>query len=108
MDGVRLTIAVATVLRVFLDDVHRARYGYELMSVTGFPSGKLYPILARLESAGWLVRERDAASPSGGPPRVHYRLDPDAVETARDELAALSAQISGRSRDHRRLGTEPA
>jgi hypothetical protein len=43
-----MTLAVAAVLRVFLDDPDAPRYGYELMRRTGFPSGKLYPILARL------------------------------------------------------------
>ena len=60
MADVRMTIAVARVLREFLADVGEPRYGYELMQSTEFPSGKLYPILARLQHAGWLCREREA------------------------------------------------
>ena len=48
----RITVAVARVLREFLVDVAKPRYGYDLMQSTGFPSGKLYPILARLQHAG--------------------------------------------------------
>jgi PadR family transcriptional regulator len=87
-----MTIAVAIVLRVFLDDVSQPRYGYELMQLTGFPSGKLYPILARLERAGWLIKEREDIDPAAAlrPARRLYRLSADGVQTARHELATLS------------------
>jgi PadR family transcriptional regulator, regulatory protein PadR len=91
----RLTVAVAKVLRVFLEDTAQPRYGYELMRLTGFPSGKLYPILARLQGAGWLIKEQEDVDPSvvGRPPRRMYRLSPDGVQAARHELAALSEQL---------------
>lgn len=90
-----MTVAVATVLRVFLDEPCRPRYGYELMKLTGFPSGKLYPILARLQRAGWLVKKHEAVDPAaaGRPVRRFYLLTPDGVRSARSELAALSEQL---------------
>ncbi|HZN20594.1 MAG TPA: helix-turn-helix transcriptional regulator [Micromonosporaceae bacterium] len=93
---IRITVAVATVLRMFLDDVAQPRYGYELMQVTGFPSGKLYPILARLEAAGWLHREREIidASLVGRPPRYWYKLTEHSIAPARHELAALRQQMT--------------
>ena len=63
-DDFRITVAVARVLREFLVDAARPRYGYDLMRSTGFPSGKLYPILARLQHAGWLVRSAEQVDPS--------------------------------------------
>jgi DNA-binding PadR family transcriptional regulator len=95
MEDVRVTVAVATLLRVFLDDVNQPHYGYDLMRRTGFPSGKLYPILARLHKAGWLVREREraAASADGRPVRYLYRLSAEAVGTARNELAVLGDRL---------------
>jgi PadR family transcriptional regulator PadR len=95
MDEVRITIAVATVLRTFLDDTTRPRYGYELMRLTGYPSGKLYPILARLQRAGWLSRDQEPIDPAvaGRPARRWYRLTPQGVHAARHELAALSQQL---------------
>src|SRR6266536_2514420 len=95
MGEIRMTIAVATVLRTFLDDISEPRYGYELMRLTGFPSGKLYPILARLERAGWLIKEREDIDPAaaGRPARRLYRLSPESIQTARHELAALSEQL---------------
>jgi PadR family transcriptional regulator PadR len=95
MEEVRMTIAVATVLRTFLNDVSEPRYGYELMRLTGFPSGKLYPILARLQRAGWLIREQEQIDPAaaGRPARRLYRLSSDGIQAARQELAALTQQL---------------
>ncbi len=95
MEEVRMTIAVATVLRTFLDDVAEPRYGYELMRLTDFPSGKLYPILARLQRAGWLTREQEQIDPAtaGRPARRLYRLSPEGVQAARQELVALTQQL---------------
>jgi PadR family transcriptional regulator, regulatory protein PadR len=86
----RVTAAVATVLRVFLDDPREPRYGYELMRLTEFPSGKMYPILARLEAAGWLDRRWESIDPvrEGRPARCWYRLSEEGVAAARQELAA--------------------
>jgi PadR family transcriptional regulator, regulatory protein PadR len=83
-----MTIAVATVLRIFLNDVFEPRYGYELMRLTGFPSGKLYPILARLQRAGWLIREQEQIDPgaAGRPTRRLYRLSSAGIQAARQEL----------------------
>jgi PadR family transcriptional regulator, regulatory protein PadR len=99
MQNMRVTLAVATLLRVFLEDPVEPRYGYDLMRQTGFPSGKLYPILARLEAAGWLVKELEAVDPAavGRPARRHYRLSGDAVAAARHELALVNAQLQPRS-----------
>jgi len=91
-----MTIAVAKVLRVFLEEPTEPRYGYELMRLTGFPSGKLYPILARMQAAGWLVKEVEDIDPAvaGRPARRLYRLTTSGTERARVELAELSGQLA--------------
>ena len=96
MPGVQITVAVARVLREFLSDPSADRYGYDLMQATSFPSGKLYPILAKLARIGWLTREREDTNPAeaGRPPRFYYRLTADGVEAARYELAVLSEQLA--------------
>lgn len=93
---IRITVAVARVLREFLVDVSQPRYGYDLMQATGYESGKLYPILARLQHAGWLLRTPEEVDPSqaGRPPRYLYSLTAGGTECARQELAALSAQLA--------------
>jgi PadR family transcriptional regulator len=93
---VRLTLAVAQLLKVFLEDVAAPRYGYELMRLTGFASGKLYPILARMTRAGWLTREREDVVPAeeGRPARYIYRLTDRGTRAGRHELAALNEKIA--------------
>jgi PadR family transcriptional regulator, regulatory protein PadR len=97
----RVTVAVAVVLREFLLDVTRPRYGYDLMHSTGYASGKLYPILARLQHAGWIVRRAEDVDPSqeGRPARYMYLLSEHGITAARQELAALHMKLalSGRA-----------
>lgn len=90
-----MTVAVAVVLRIFLEDAARPRYGYELMQLTGYPSGKLYPVLARLERTGWLIKEQENIDPAaaGRPARRWYRLTGDGHRAAADALAQLSEKV---------------
>ncbi|HEX8508639.1 MAG TPA: helix-turn-helix transcriptional regulator [Propionibacteriaceae bacterium] len=100
MDDVRMTLAVVSVLRAFLERPDEERFGYHLMKETGLASGRLYPILARLTKAGWLERidPGDVPGPSGGPPRVSYRLTVEGLPAAQQELAIV----------HESLGLKPA
>jgi PadR family transcriptional regulator PadR len=109
VQNVRMTLAVATLLRAFLEDPLEARYGYDLMRQTGFASGKLYPVLARLEAAGWLVKEVEAVDPAavGRPARRHYRLTGEGVVAARRELAAVDAQLRPQPRGRTGPGSAP-
>ena len=90
-----MTTAVARVLAVLLRDPAAEHYGLELMRATGQPSGTLYPILVRLEAAGWVDtrwEEVDAAE-AGRPPRRYYRLTADGVTAGRQALAELRQQL---------------
>jgi DNA-binding PadR family transcriptional regulator len=46
------------------------------MRITGMASGSLYPLLARLEGAGWLTMGKESIDPraAGRPPRMHYTI----------------------------------
>ncbi len=103
-----MTTTVARVLRTFLDDTAQPRYGFELMGLTGLASGTLYPILARLESAGWLVSDREDIDPvaEGRPARRMYRISPRGAQLARSELAALSRQLRPPASSRSRLAPE--
>ncbi|MGW0436101.1 PadR family transcriptional regulator [Micromonospora sp. NPDC003197] len=92
---VRLTTAVARVLTAFLEDPTMDRYGLDLIGVTGLPSGTLYPILVRLQRAGWVDSAWEDIDPvtTGRPARRYYRLTPDGLVQARQELAALYQQL---------------
>jgi PadR family transcriptional regulator PadR len=93
---VRITTAVATVLAAFLTEPTADRYGLDLMGSTGLPSGTLYPLLMRLQRAGWLTAEWEQIDPmtAARPARRYYRLTPDGVVAARTELAVLHATLS--------------
>jgi PadR family transcriptional regulator PadR len=94
MRELEITPRMARVLKVFLEDPSQPRYGFELMKLTGMASGSLYPMLARLEEAGWLSRGKEDINPheAGRPPRLHYTIAGDAAMAARVQLAALSDQ----------------
>ncbi|MFG1925295.1 PadR family transcriptional regulator [Cryptosporangium sp. NPDC048952] len=93
----RMTTGVAKVLAAFLDDPNSDRYGLDLMRATGHPSGTLYPILLRLQKAGWVTATWEDVDPSaaGRPARRYYRLTPEGLAAARIELAALRQQLGG-------------
>ncbi|HKT01324.1 MAG TPA: helix-turn-helix transcriptional regulator [Rugosimonospora sp.] len=96
MLGFQITRNVVVLLQAFLADVHEQRYGFELMKITGFPSGKLYPMLAKLEAAGWLDSEMEDVDSSavGRPPRRWYRLSERGTAAARHEVAVLHQQTA--------------
>jgi PadR family transcriptional regulator, regulatory protein PadR len=90
----QITPKMAKVLKIFLEDPRQPRYGFELMRLTGLASGSLYPMLARLEEAGWLTRGKEDIDPHavGRPPRLHYTIVGAAATAARVQLAELSDQ----------------
>jgi DNA-binding PadR family transcriptional regulator len=98
-ERIRITTNVAQVLAVLLDDPQVERYGLELMRATGQPSGTLYPILTRLQEAGWIQAGWEDIDPSveGRPARRYYRLTAEGLPAARTELAALHARLQPRS-----------
>ncbi|MDZ5445887.1 PadR family transcriptional regulator [Micromonospora sp. 4G57] len=103
----RMTIPVAKVLSALLADPAAERYGLDLMKLTGLPSGTLYPVLHRLQVAGWLLADWEEVDPAaaGRPARRYYRLTAEGVGAARQALAELRA-LSPDPRP-RRGGAEP-
>ena len=87
----RLTIHLAKVLAVFLSDVDTARYGADLMEQSGLGSGTIYPILQKLQAAGWVSSEWEQEDPTelGRPVRRYYLLTPSGAQQARQCLAEL-------------------
>jgi DNA-binding PadR family transcriptional regulator len=96
----RVTAAVSKVLAAFLEDPEADRYGLDLMRASGHPSGTLYPILLRLQKAGWVEAHWEQIDPAaaGRPARRYYRLTPNGRVSAHTEIAALQAHL------HRGLG----
>jgi DNA-binding PadR family transcriptional regulator len=94
--ALRVTATVATVLAAFLEDPDADRYGLELMRAVGQPSGTLYPILARLQDAGWVSAqwERVDTAAAGRPARRYYRLTPEGIDAARAAVTELSERLA--------------
>jgi PadR family transcriptional regulator PadR len=69
-----LSHTTAVILQAVSNDY---RYGFDIMDLTGLPSGTVYPALRRLEQQG-LVKskwEREAtAQRDGRPPRKYYEV----------------------------------
>jgi DNA-binding PadR family transcriptional regulator len=88
-EGPRITLPTAAVLRLMLQDPAGSLYGLALAEASGFPSGTIYPILARLEAAGWVQSYWESEEPSvlERPRRRMYQLTGVGAHAARDALA---------------------
>lgn len=69
--------------------------GAEIGRVTALPSGTLYPILLRLERAGWLRSEWEYGDPAilGRPRRRFYMLTGVGADLARSAARELSNSV---------------
>lgn len=92
----RMTTSVLRVVSALLTDPAAERYGLDLMQDTGLASGTLYPILVRLERAGWVSSHWEDTDPAieGRPTRRYYRMTPLGVTEGRREIALLSQQLN--------------
>lgn len=67
------------------------QWGLALIRRTGRPSGTVYPALARLERAGWVVSSWEDDDARTGPRRRLYRLTDDGAPAARRLLQEATA-----------------
>jgi len=93
----RLTQPTLKVLRFLLEKPREGRSGAEMSKATKVGSGTLYPMLARLEKAGWLSSEWEVIDPRevGRPRRRFYRLTGSGQNRARatlEELQLIAAE----------------
>jgi PadR family transcriptional regulator PadR len=81
----RVTPALRAVLECLMateDEV----WGLQISGSTGRPTGTIYPLLERLERAGFLDSRWEADSDRPGPRRRLYRLIPAGREWAAEQL----------------------
>jgi PadR family transcriptional regulator, regulatory protein PadR len=88
----RMTIPTQLVLHALLTDPAKELYGVEIGTAAGLPSGTVHPILARLETVGWLTSRWEDIDPraEGRPARRYYQLTPNGLALARAALARAS------------------
>jgi PadR family transcriptional regulator, regulatory protein PadR len=94
MSTPRMTLPTHAVLRTLIEHPTRELYGLEICAAAGLPSGTIHPILARLESLGWLASHWEDVDPrqSGRPRRRYYSLTSDGAVAARRALARVDAR----------------
>jgi PadR family transcriptional regulator PadR len=80
--------ATLQVVSVLLERPTDEHYGLDICRVTKLKGGTVYPILARLESAGWVTSTWESIDPKveGRHPRRNYRLTSSGWELARQAL----------------------
>lgn len=92
----RVTAQTQAVLAALLEDPTTPLYGLEISNAVGSPSGTIYPILARLETAGWVESQWEDIDPAieGRRRRRYYRLTPEGERASRDALAAVARRLA--------------
>jgi DNA-binding PadR family transcriptional regulator len=91
VEDVRLSGPTLKVLKLMLEKPREGRSGAEASRLLGIGSGTLYPLLARLEAAGWVKSEWEEVNPSkvGRPRRRFYKLTGQGQARANRALAEL-------------------
>ena len=93
--SVRMSLQTLRVLEAFLENPTEQLAGAEVHQRCGIASGTLYPILLRLESAGWFVSRWEAVDPAsvGRPRRRLYRLTPSGLARASEVFASFGRGV---------------
>lgn len=84
---------------------HNYRYGFDIMDVTGLPSGTVYPALRRLEKAGLVVskwEDEATARTEQRPARKYYEL----TNGGRETLSEAVSRYRGLERTIRKANTK--
>ncbi|MCU6482712.1 DNA-binding PadR family transcriptional regulator [Arthrobacter silviterrae] len=92
----RITGATVDVLEALL--ASRDQWGLLIIKETGRPPGTVYPILDRLESAGWVTSAWESSSERPGPRRRFYALTADGRAAAVDASRKFRAKASPSAR----------
>jgi PadR family transcriptional regulator, regulatory protein PadR len=105
--SVELTEATQVVLQALVTEPARPQHGADLLAQTGLSGGKLWPVLARLESVRWLDSgwEAPAEHIQGWPRRRYYRLSSDGLALARGALASAQSSTAATGRLRTAEGT---
>ena len=103
MSKLKLSYTAALVLQTISA---RYKYGFDIMDVTGLPSGTVYPALRRLEQQELIKSSWEGAQTAFAdqrPARKYYRLTREGQETLRKAVLryALLERLSGAEKSRR-------
>ncbi len=93
---VRMSLQTLRVLEAFLENPTDQLSGADVQKRGHLSSGTLYPILLRLESAGWLVSRWEQVDPAsvGRPRRRLYRLTSSGLRRTGEVFATFSRGVT--------------
>ena len=91
----RVTAATVDVLRALLSQPDPT-WGLLIVKSTGRSAGTVYPILDRLEDAGWVRSRWDDDEARPGPRRRIYSLTEDGAQGAADVCGRSTAHAGAR------------
>lgn len=98
----RITPATSRVLEVLLA-ADSSVWGLQVVKETGKKAGTVYPILDKLEAAGWVSSEWETNSDRKGPRRRYYRVENDAKAAASKYVRTQQVRERGQAK-----GASPA
>lgn len=92
---VRISLQTLRALEAFLEKPADELSGADVQKRSGLASGTLYPILLRLESAGWFRSRWESIDPAaaGRPRRRLYRLTPSGLARASELFASFGKGV---------------
>ncbi|MER6433222.1 hypothetical protein ABT272_36690 [Streptomyces sp900105245] len=90
-------LVVMLLIERHLADPESESWGFDVAKATGLQAATAYPILRRLERAGWLLSRDEetnerAANGRATPPRTYFRINPPQLGVIRQELAEYEAR----------------
>lgn len=90
-DNIRLSGPILRLLKMMIEKPLEGRSGADISKTLNIGSGTLYPLLQRLENAGWLKSEWEKLDPSeaGRPRRRYYKLTGEGQTRAARALSDL-------------------
>lgn len=93
----RLSMQTMRVLDALLGARAEELSGADIRRATGLASGTLYPILLRLEEAGWLQSQWEGIDPAetGRPRRRFYRLTAIGERRVRAAFGQFGSRVGG-------------
>ncbi|HUA88548.1 MAG TPA: helix-turn-helix transcriptional regulator [Steroidobacteraceae bacterium] len=89
---IRMSLQTLRVLEAFLERSGDELSGSDIQKRSRLASGTLYPILLRLEAAGWFVSRWESIDPAaaGRPRRRLYRITPSGLAQATEVFSGFN------------------
>jgi PadR family transcriptional regulator PadR len=105
----RLSLQAQAILLRLLEDADSPHFGLDMARAAGMPVGSIYPILMRLERAGWIKSAVEDIDPEveGRRPRRYYTLTAEGQRVAVREIASTLQDEMSRKPDISRWPRKP-